>query len=156
MSVDGATKVAGVAVRINNEIAFSGKIKANPKEKNSMIRTEEIFNQIVKIANEYSVDYIIFEDSYCGANAQAMKQLARLQGCIMAYCYLKDKGMYCFLPSEWRHKLWQNCGNKREEQKQMAIEYVNNNYGLHLSKNDDDEAEAICIGEAFCKFTGEE
>jgi len=152
MSLDNATKVCGVAIFAGDKLKYSGTIEANKNERNSMTRTEQIYRQIVAMAAEHKVDYIIFEDSFFSQNINTLKQLCRLQGCIMALCYAADIGFYLFMPTEWRSMLWQGVGKKREEQKKCAVDYVNTNYGMDLTYKEDDEAEAICLGEAFIKY----
>lgn len=156
MALDNATRICGAAIFQDKNLTYSGTIEANKNEKNYMNRIEEIFNRIRELVKQYNINYIVFEDSHlarsAGNNVDTLKKLCRLQGAIMSIGFLEDVGLYLFSPAEWRSKLWKNCGNKREVQKKLAVDYVNEHYGLSLDYGEHDRAEAICLGTAFLKI----
>ena len=56
---------------------------------------------------------------------------------------------YEFAPSEWRKYVkLQAFGRKRTEFKQASIKYIHDNFNKEVN---DDEADAICVGVAYCK-----
>lgn len=81
----------------------------------------------------------------------SVRCLCKIIGAVYCYSLLnKDVFYYEIQPSEWRSRLNINKGKaKREELKQMSIQYVKDNFGLELS---DDEADAICIGSGYIKL----
>jgi len=112
-----------------------------------------MYQEIRKLIVEHNPDSAVFEETTLNKiqNVEVLKWLCRLQGfvlCLFHEFNIKFKLLY---PNEWRSSLGFLEGNskKREFQKALAIEYVNNKYNKHLTKKDDDIAEAICIGESF-------
>ncbi len=72
--------------------------------------------------------------------------LSNVIGAIMYVCEETGCGFNKFLPAEWRKIVGLPMGKKkRAELKAEAVAYVKEQYGLDVG---DDEAEAICIGEA--------
>lgn len=150
LSLDNSTTTCGYAIWKKGKLINSGTISANKKDK-PMVRMEQLFGEIQSLVDKYKITYIIFEDGFQRRNVDVLKTLCRLQGVIIGLCIINDLGFYLFLPSEWRSKLW-TSNAKREEQKRLAVEYANKNFGLNLEFKDNDEAEAICLGSAFLKI----
>jgi Holliday junction resolvasome RuvABC endonuclease subunit len=151
LCLDNATKICGYAIFEDKELITYGTLKSEKNEKNPMIRIEQIYNKIKDVVLNNNIKYIVFEDTMFIKNIDTLKQLCQLQGCIMALCYDKNIGFHMFLPNEWRKHLGFK-GRKREEQKQQAIDFVNDKYNLNLEfklEGNDDKAEAISIGVAF-------
>ena len=74
-------------------------------------------------------------------NVDVFKTLTKQLGIIENDMYEKEIEVFTVLPSEWR-KTCGVKGRKREEQKENAIKFVSEKFGLDVSEN---VAEAICI-----------
>jgi Holliday junction resolvasome RuvABC endonuclease subunit len=151
LSLDNATKITGWALFDCSKLMDCGIVTADAKEKNPVVRIEQIYNQVRDLIQKYSVDFVVFEETTFQANIDVLKQLSRLQGCIMALCYDNNVGFEMLFPSEWRKQLGFK-GKGRDEQKKQAVDYINLHYGLKLDYKEDDKAEAICIGESMLKI----
>lgn len=163
MSLDQATKICGYAIFTDGKLIESGSfMNSDPKEKNGITRIEEIYVQIYKKAKEYSVNAFIFEDTFQKQNVKVTKLLCWLQGAIMQLAFIEDLGFTMYMPTSWRKVLGFKRKSKktnpqpdfktnRDYQKYQAVEYVNNELGLMLGYDEDDRAEAICIGMAYLK-----
>ena len=84
----------------------------------------------------------------CGMMNHTSKLLTWLKGCIVVAIYEYDKNINVeFIgPSSWRSILGlQGYRIQRAEQKKRDIEYANKAYGLNLTQDQDDEADAIGI-----------
>jgi len=160
MSLDQATKKCGYAIFDSGKLIESGVFISNDKD--SMKRIEEIYVKINNKAKEYDIDSFIFEDTFQKVNIQVTKLLCWLQGAIMSMAFIEDYGFVMYMPTSWRKELGfkkKSKSNKesldfktnREYQKFQAIRYVNSELGLMLSQDEDDRAEAICIGLAYLK-----
>jgi Holliday junction resolvasome RuvABC endonuclease subunit len=155
---DAATKKTGWAYKKDNQLIDYGLFKATDKEINVDTRIEELYKEIKNKILEIKPDYIVFEDTH-GVNKQIARGLSRLHGCILSIAFNQNLGVREYMPSQWRSavNLYDKSkdSKKRDYQKMKAIEYVNKKYGTEFiyDKSDknghDDQAEAICIVEAF-------
>lgn len=157
ISIDQATKKCGYAIFENDIPIKYGILESTDKD--IIKRIEEIYVQLYKIIKEYDIGYFIFEDTFSSLNIKVSKTLCWLQGAIMQLAFVEDCGFLIYAPTSWRKLLgFKNINkknpqpqfkNNREYKKHQAIEYVNNKFNLNLQKEDDDIAEAICIGLAY-------
>lgn len=99
-------------------------------------------------------DIIYIEETYTSVNPQTTKVLTRLQGIVYAWCMNHECEFNTIRPSLWRKQLSfvQGKGIKRNQLKEQSIQYVSDHYNLNVG---DDEADAICIGDAVLKMFGE-
>ena len=107
-----------------------------------------IYQQI----KEISPDIVIIEDIQNQSSIATVVSLARLQGFVLGWCYVKHIRTEIVRPSEWRKilKFKQGAGVKRQELKQQGMNYIKTKYCMDLSE---DEAEACCIADAsWIKF----
>ena len=98
-------------------------------------------NLISNLIHRVKPDVIFFEDIQFQRNYQTYKQLAQLQGIIMAYLFQKDIAFVVVPPTKWKSV----CGIKgkqRTEQKKNTQKFVLNTYGLNVGE---DESDAIGI-----------
>ena len=114
-------------------------------------------DQLSKLIKNNKIDKIIMEEVRPEYNSHTNKVLMWLQAVIVVAAYQINPNIeYEFVgASEWRAaiKIKQGRGVKRQELKPQDIQYVENKY--HLSVNDD-EADAICIFDAYWqKFDNE-
>lgn len=102
----------------------------------------------------YKPDILYIEETYTSVNPQTTKVLTRLQGVVYAWCMNHKCEFNTIRPTTWRKQLSFSQGRnvKREQLKEQSVKYVLNNYNLNVG---DDEADAICIGDAVLKIFGE-
>lgn len=143
--LDVSTNKTGFSLFENGELIYSTLLD-HSANKDVESRSIEMAKDIVANLTKYKPCIIAIEDTYCGGNAATMKKLNRLQGCIWGWCILHDADFNIYLPSSWRKEFGELFkGKKRDECKQLAIDYVKNKYNKNVN---DDEAEAIMIGES--------
>ena len=99
----------------------------------------------------YKPNILYIEETYAAVNPQTTKVLTRLQGVVYAWCMNHDCNFNTIRPSSWRKQLnfTQGKGIKRDQLKEQSVKYVLDYYGLNVG---DDEADAICIGDAVMKM----
>ncbi len=94
------------------------------------------------LIQKYNPDLVLFEDVQFQKNYRSFQLLSQLQGAIIYLLCVKNIAFQIISVNTWRKQLGFTA-RKRVEQKQEAINYIMDNFGI---KCDDDEAEAICIG----------
>ncbi len=118
-------------------------------------RIEDMCLAVVNLLKEYKPDIIVIEKLNVGRNMIAVRHLSKVIGVV--YCYSILNGCYYheIQTSQWRSQIGiQGKNRKRDEYKQLAIEYVKNTLGIDVT---DDEADSICAGIAYIKmFTPKE
>lgn len=150
--IDGSTQKTGIAYFHN------GKYKTHhlldySKDKNIGSRFNDMPHAIWNFLDTYKPNILYIEETYAAVNPQTTKVLTKLQGVVYAWCMNHDCEFNTIRPSQWRKylKFIQGKGVKREQLKEQSIKYVLDNYGFNVG---DDEADAICIGEAVIKMFG--
>lgn len=115
-------------------------------------RIGEMGIAICQQIKELNPDIVVIEDIQNQSSISTVVSLARLQGFILGWCYVKHIRTEIIRPSEWRKvlKFKQGAGVKRQELKAQGMNYIKDKYGMNLSE---DEAEACCIADAsWIKF----
>lgn len=115
-------------------------------------RIGEMGIAICQQIKELQPDIVVIEDIQNQSSISTVVYLARLQGFILGWCYVKHIKTEIVRPSEWRKVLdfKQGAGVKRQELKEQGMDYVKNKYNVDLSE---DECEAMCIADAsWIKF----
>lgn len=116
------------------------------------IRIGEMGIAICQQIKELNPDIVIIEDVQNQSSISTVVHLARLQGFILGWCYVKHIRTEIIRPSAWRKmlKFSQGAGVKRKELKEQGINYIKSKYNMDLSE---DEAESCCIADAsWMKF----
>lgn len=116
------------------------------------IRIGEMGIAICQQIKELQPDLVVIEDIQNQSSISTVVSLARLQGFILGWCYVKHFKTEIIRPSEWRKvlKFKQGAGVKRSELKEQGIKYATEKYNKELSE---DEAESCCIADAsWIKF----
>ena len=154
LAIVASTKRTGLATSIDGQIKYS-VIESNATDVEKRIGIMR--DGIIDFIKENNIKEIVLEEVRTdGMNSHTGKILTWLQGCIVVAAYEYDKTIkFNYIgPSSWRSALGlQGYRTKREQQKQIDINFVNKTYGLNLTPAQDDEADAICILTAFCKDT---
>lgn len=149
LSIDNALVTSGYAVFDNEKLIDYGTFtikKTLPIER----RLNAIMQEINKIYAEHEdIGKIVFEDIQLEhGNVLTFKKLAYVQSAILLWCFYNEMDYEILMPSVWRKILGGSFGRKREEQKQHAIDLINDKFNV---KVDSDTADAICIGLAAIK-----
>ena len=152
LAVDASTKRTGLATMIDGQIKY-GVIASSSADVEKRIAIMR--DGIIQFIKDNNIDTVIFEEVHTEVtNNHIQKVLTWLQGCIVVgiYEYNKNIKVEFVGPSSWRSILGlQGYRIKRDQQKQMDIDFVNSTYKLSLSTSQDDEADAICILTAYLK-----
>ena len=150
ISIDSSTNKTGYAVWEDGKFVRSGLIDLSKSGKDMTSRLPEMMKQITTLLSEEKADLVYVEEMNVTRNAQVGRFLVRLQGAIQYWCAINDKWFETIQPTKWRKAIeLKGKSRKREDMKQAAIEHVDKEFGLQVN---DDEAEAICIGQAVLKL----
>lgn len=149
LSFDQSTKLSAYSLWVDGEYIESGYIDLH-KNTNTPERVRIMGVKLCDTIAKYDPDKVVIEEVAQQSNAQTLKLLARIQGIIIGFCAAHNIDTYIIEPTKWRSALSFKLGPKvkREDLKAQAIKYIKDTYGLEL---DEDECEAICIGDAAHK-----
>lgn len=154
LSLDTSTTSTGWAVFQNGIYQDSGVIDEFKKEKNGYKRLGLMVKKLLMYIEQLNPDIIVIEKDVVFGNMKVIDMLMKIIGAVYGFCLKNEIIYYEFAPSEWRKYVkLQAFGRKRTEFKQASIKYVKDNFNKEVN---DDEADAICVGIAYCKkFKGE-
>ncbi len=154
LSLDTSTTSTGWAVFQNGIYQDSGVIDEFKKEKNGYKRLGLMVKKLLMYIEQLNPDIIVIEKDVVFGNMKVIDMLMKIIGAVYGFCLKNEITYYEFAPSEWRKYVkLQAFGRKRVEFKQASIKYVKDNFNKEVN---DDEADAICVGIAYCKkFKGE-
>lgn len=145
MGIDASSKCTGISFFANNKLKTYKKIDLK-KIKNTDERLRLMLLGVIEIIKSNKPEVIYFEDVWMGNNPSTSQLLAQLLGGIWGYCIMHNIRFERIKPSAWRKTLGFKGGRlKREELKLLSIDYVKKEFNIEA---DDDEADAICIGNA--------
>lgn len=155
ISLDLSTKISGVAIWMDGNYKESFIIDYS-KEKDVVKRIDKMCSELWSQLDYYSPTIVYAEDTYCNGNPDVQKKLNRIQGVVYAWCLIHHVEFNLLMPNAWRKHipgfpLGKNV--KRDEQKKFSIKYFSDNYGK--TPWSDDEADAVCIGEAAIRMFNE-
>ena len=146
LAIDASTRRTGLATMVDGVLKYDviSSAAAAPEKRIGIMR-----DGIIKFIKENNIDIVVMEEVRPdGMNNHTGKLLTWLQGCIVVaiYEYNKNINVEFIGPSPWRSALGlQGYRIQRAEQKKRDIEYANKTYGLNLTQDQDDEADAIGI-----------
>lgn len=161
ISIDSSSSKTGWAYFLDGKYNKSGVIDLDTKEcrkkykDNSDKRVEDMCLAVWELLQTYKPDIIVIEKLNVSRNMNATRVLSKVIGMVYTYYILADDCSYFEIqPTQWRSQLGMQSGRKkRDELKQMSIEYVKNTLGKNVT---DDESDSICQGFAYIKmFTKE-
>lgn len=154
LSLDTSTTSTGWAIFKDGVYQESGVINDFKKEKNGYKRLELMVKELLLDIEQLKPDIIVIEKDVVFGNMKVIDMLMKIIGAVYGFCLKNEITYYEFAPSEWRKYVkLQVFGRKRTEFKQASIKYVKDNFNKEVN---DDEADAICVGIAYCKkFKGE-
>lgn len=107
--------------------------------------------EICQLIGKYHPNIVVIEDTIMQKSTNTLKELTRLQGTLIWYCFSKNIRIETIYPSQWRKiiALPVKHGMKRTELKTLAKNFVKNECLVNCVT--DDESDAICIGVAYIK-----
>lgn len=147
LALDQASRVTGVAIFDDDKLVKYGTFEIKSNQELGK-RLTQFLENLDKLYAAYHFDVIIYEDIQLQmGNVETYKKLAYVQAMILFWCEKHEKNLYCLSPSHWRKilkdKYGMSWGRKRAEQKQTAIDFIQEHYKKEV---DSDTADAICIG----------
>ena len=147
LALDQASRVTGVAIFDNNKLVKYGTFEIKSNQELGK-RLTQFLENLDKLYAAYHFDAVAYEDIQLQmGNVETYKKLAYIQAMILFWCEKHEKNLYCLSPSHWRKilkdKYGMSWGRKRVEQKQTAIDFIQEHYKKEV---DSDTADAICIG----------
>lgn len=125
----------------------------------AVLQIEALLASLIK---RYKVSAVFLEDIQLRANVQAFKKLAQLQGVLVNYCE-KNELLYGFIaPSQWQNYCRARGRNAKEiknnifklehadkkDSKILSMQFVKDRF--HIETDNDNVADAICIGYYVC------
>lgn len=147
LALDQASRVTGVAIFDDDKLVKYGTFEIKSNQELGKRLTQFLENLNILYA-AYHFDAVAYEDIQLQmGNVETYKKLAYIQAMILFWCEKHEKNLYCLSPSHWRKVLKDkygiSWGRKRAEQKQTAIDFIQEHYEKEV---DSDTADAICIG----------
>lgn len=147
LALDQASRVTGVAIFDDDKLVKYGTFEIKSNQELGK-RLTQFLENLDKLYAAYHFDAVAYEDIQLQmGNVETYKKLAYIQAMILFWCEKHEKNLYCLSPSHWRKilkdKYGMSWGRKRAEQKQTAIDFIQEHYE---KKVDSDTADAICIG----------
>ena len=155
--MDTSSTKTGWAYFLDGKYKKSGVIDLDTKEcrkkykDNSSRRLEDMCLAVWNLLQKYTPDIIVIEKLNVLRNMHATRVLSKVIGTVYTYYILTDDCSYFEIqPTQWRGQLGMQSGRKkRDELKQISIEYVKNTLGIDVT---DDEADSICAGVGYIKM----
>ena len=147
LALDQASRVTGVAIFDDDKLIKYGTFEIKSNQELGK-RLTQFLENLDKLYAAYHFDAVAYEDIQLQmGNVETYKKLAYIQAMILFWCEKHEKNLYCLSPSHWRKilkdKYGMSWGRKRVEQKQAAIDFIQEHYKKEV---DSDTADAICIG----------
>ena len=149
LTLDLSTKQSGYAIGQNEKLLQHGYFAAS--NKNPYERIIKMRDSITNLLKINKISKIVMEEVRPEYNSHTNKILMYLHACVVMAAYENNPQIeFEFLgASQWRAKIKikQGRGIKRNQLKSQDINYVQQKYGITVN---DDEADAICILDAYC------
>lgn len=147
LALDQASRVTGVAIFDDDQLVKYGTFEIKSNQELGK-RLTKFLENLDKLYATYHFDAVAYEDIQLQmGNVETYKKLAYIQAMILFWCEKHEKNLHCLSPSHWRKilkdKYGMSWGRKRVEQKQTAIDFIQEHYKKEV---DSDTADAICIG----------
>jgi Holliday junction resolvasome RuvABC endonuclease subunit len=147
LALDQASRVTGVAIFDDDKLVKYGTFEIKSNQELGK-RLTQFLENLDKLYVAYHFDAVAYEDIQLQmGNVETYRRLAYIQAMILFWCEKHEKNLYCLSPSHWRKilkdKYGMSWGRKRAEQKQTAIDFIQEHYKKEV---DSDTADAICIG----------
>lgn len=153
VSVDSSTNKSGVATFDDGKLV-DYQLFDHSKNKDTEDRINQMGKSLLGYLAKQKPDIFYCEHPQGqGSNVSMVGKLCEILGIMRAYCITKNIEYNELAPSQWRSYLgWNQGRKKREELKQMSIDYIKEKYNLIVN---DDVADAIALGASVIKHFNE-
>lgn len=125
----------------------------------AIMRIEKLAAALVR---EYDVSALFLEDIQLQFNVNAFKKLAQLQGVLVNFCEKRNLLYGIVTPTQWQNHCKARGRNAKElksgitklehtdkkESKKLSLQFVKDRF--HIDTDNDNVADAICIGYYVC------
>ena len=143
LSIDPSTTSTGWCIYDTDQEEFLEYGCIKPTSRDVIVRIIAIDNRIREIIRLWKPEIVLVEELSVTRNGSSTKVLAGLQVVIQMACERARIICVPVRPTQWR-KVVGIKGKNRKEQKAEAIQYIKRRYREIVNE---DEADAICIGE---------
>lgn len=152
IALDQATEKTGYAIFEDGNLLDYG-IKQIETSKETGERITELRHWLVSMMYQWDINYLGLENIHYQGNPQTLISLGRLLGALEATgADMLDGNVIIVPPGTWRNYC-KIKGNKRNQQKEGAQDFVKQKYKISVSQ---DAADAICLGEYLSNRAAEE
>lgn len=147
LALDQSIRITGYGVFQGNELIKHGHWSI-PSNLPLGTRLKHFLINLNTLSSLFQIDKVAFEDIQLQrGNVETYKKLCYTQAMIIFWCEKYNIPYVILSPSHWRsiikQKYKQSFGRSRQEQKQAALNFIQEYYHLEVTE---DEADAICIG----------
>lgn len=147
ISLDTSSTVTGYAIFVNGKLKESGTIDMK-KEKDSVIRMEDMCLAIINLLNKQRPDIVVAELNVIERNAKTQRMLSEIIGVLRGWSLCNYAEFVTLEPTVWRKLVKfgdESLPRKREELKKWSVARVEVLFDMQVS---DDESDAILVGQA--------
>ena len=150
LSLDTSTTETGFALFENGKLSKSGTIKVKGVEPSK--RVDEMLSKLLILFAKEDPNLIVIEDLSVFNNMTTNKNLAEIIGCVRGYCVLQEIYFDRLAPNKWRRlvaKEDETIPTKRKDCKEWDIKTLERYTDKKKKEVNDNEADAILVGEAY-------
>ena len=144
LSLDTSSNISGWAFFINGKLKKSGIIDLS-KIKNTDKRTKEMCLSLRSLIVKYSPTHIVIEQLPSTRNVKTTRLLSRIIGCVYFMAIIENINYIELSCLSWRSAV----EIKNKNRKLVKLESIKRVLNKHKLKVDDNEADAINIGDAY-------
>ncbi len=116
-------------------------------------KMSQAYKEITELIRKHGIAIVLLEDVYYGRNFTSTKSTLQMVGALRTACYENNATSFLVPASKWRKGIIK--GGIRENMKEQAVNYVNDNYDLEFTyekertSTDHDIAESIIMTEGL-------
>jgi len=149
LAFDTSTTQTGWAFYDNGKYKDSGYINFK-KIKDTDERMKSMVNKIREIMESKKPNYVVAEKTAVARNQHTQRVLTMILGAVFGFCAERAIPFRMYSPSEWRKVI--DGGSKPKGGEALKMWDIQKAHEiLGLDNLNDDEADAVLIGYAFCK-----
>lgn len=149
ISLDTSTRCSGVAVWKNGVLKQYFSIKTSSQSDD---KAGDMICALIDVIKKHKPDIVICEDLNVVNNIKVAKNLSSIIAAIEGVCYYLNIFFYKMPPTKWRRYISTDTEDKppkkRKELKMWDMKQCVRIFGK-MSPQNDDEADAILVGEAY-------
>ena len=142
LALDQSTKITGWSLWDKNKLKEYGTVSSNIKENNPIERMRQMYDEVCKLIDTKTPDFVIIEQVQFQKNYRTYSQLSQMQGVLFSSLFERNIGFTIIESTAWK-KAMGVSGKNRAEQKAATIQIVKMIYKVDTSE---DEADSIGMG----------